>query len=177
MQTRNSWKLGEWTLSIRAIRPDDEALWLALMKEMSWATRYKRGVRHPDEYTPEYVRRAISPDPVTELALVALSGRDSEEKMVGVARATDAGSGAWEFALVVLDAWQRRGVGRRLMIALMEALQDRRGKVVEGDVLATNRNMLDFVTRLGFEIRPHPELPHAKRVRRKLRQRETPVLP
>ena len=36
------------------------------------------------------------------------------------------------------------------MIALMEALQERHGKVMEGDVLASNRNMLDFVARLGF---------------------------
>ena len=171
MDSPNSWKLGEWTLSIRAIRPDDETLWLELMKDMSWATRYKRGARNLEDLTPEDARRAVSPGS-TEIALVALAARGGEEKMAGVARAAESSVGTWEFALVVLDAWQRRGVGRRLMIALMEALQGRHGKVVEGDVLASNRNMLDFVARLGFEIRPHPHQPHVNRVTRKLRQRE-----
>ena len=84
-------------------------------------------------------------------------------------------TGIWEFALVVLDAWQRRGVGRRLMIALMDSLQERGGKVLEGDVLASNRNMLDFVIRLGFESRSHPDQAHVKRVGRKLRQRKPPA--
>ena len=58
------------------------------------------------------------------------------------------------------------------MIALIEALQERRGKAIEGDVLALNGNMLDFVTRLGFEIRSQPDQPYVKRVERNLRQRE-----
>src|SRR5258706_2738659 len=57
----NSWKLGEWTLSIRAIRPDDETLWLELIKDMSWATRYKRGARHLEDLTTEDAQRAVSP--------------------------------------------------------------------------------------------------------------------
>ena len=58
------------------------------------------------------------------------------------------------------------------MIKLMEVLQECDGKVIEGDVLASNRNMLDFVARLGFEIRSHTEQPHVKRVSRTLHQRE-----
>lgn len=171
MNLRSSWKLGEWMLSIRAIQRDDEALWLQLMKEMSWATRYQRGARRLEDLNPEDARRAVSPDAATEIALVAVASREGEQKMAGDARAAEIRAGTWEFALVVLDSWQRRGVGRRLMIALMETLQERHGKVIEGDVLASNRNMLDFVTRLGFEIRPHPDQPNVKRVGRKLRQR------
>jgi len=168
---RKLWRLGERSLSIRAIQPDDETLWLALMKNMSWATRYKRGARRPEELRPEDARRAVSPDPGNEIALVAMAASASEQDMVGVARAARSGAETWEFALVVLDAWQRRGVGRRLMIALMESLQEHRAKVLEGDVIASNRNMLDFVTRLGFEIRAHPDQPHVKRVARRLGQR------
>ena len=158
-------------MTVRAIRRDDEALWLQLMKDMSWATRYKRGARRVEDLNPEDARRAVSPEGEREIVLVAVAARGGEEKMAGVVRAAEPRDGRWEFALVVLDAWQRRGVGRRLMIALMESLQTRRGKVIEGDVLASNRNMLDFVARLGFAIRPHAEQPNVKRVERKLRQR------
>ena len=171
MNLRNPWKLGESMLSIRPIRRDDEALWLELMNDMSWATRYMRGARKAEDLRAEDVRRAVSPDPAKEVVLVALAARDGKEKMAGVVRAVQLRAGTWEFALVVLDEWQRRGVGRRLMVALLEALQERQGKVIEGDVLASNRNMLDFVTRLGFEIRSHPDQPNVKRVGRELRQR------
>jgi len=162
-------------LSVRSIRRDDEVLWLELMKDMSWATRYKRGARRVEDLNPEDARRAVSPDPTREIALVSLAARGGEEKMAGIARATEIRSGTWEFALVVLDQWQRRGVGRRLMMALMDTLQERQGKMIEGDVLASNRNMLDFVARLGFEIQPHPDQPHVKRVERRLRQRAAPA--
>ncbi|HKA43103.1 MAG TPA: GNAT family N-acetyltransferase [Burkholderiales bacterium] len=158
-------KLGDWTLELRPIRADDEALWLTLMKEMSWATRYKRGARRVEDLRPQDVRQAVAPDPVSEMALVALATRAGEARMVGVARAVQR-DGTWEFALVVLDEWQRRGVGRRLMHALLRALQERSARCVEGDVLASNRNMLDFVQRLGFRIAPHPESRSLKRVTR-----------
>ena len=175
MTLRTSWKLGEWMLSIRAIQPDDEALWLQLMKEMSWVTRYQRGARELENLTPDDVRRAVTPDPAKQIVLVAVAARGREEKMAGIARAAESSPGTWEFALVVLDEWQRRGVGRRLMIALMETLRERQAVVIEGDVLASNRNMLDFVARLGFGIGAHPDQPHVKRVRRPLPERETPA--
>ena len=111
---------------------DDEALWLELMKDMSWATRYKRGARRVEDLTPEDARRAVSPDPAKEIALVAVAAHDRNEKMAGVVRATEIQAGTWEFALVVLDAWQRRGVGRRLMIALMDALAGTRRQSARG---------------------------------------------
>ena len=95
--------------------------------------------------------------------------------MVEVARAARFGADTWEFALVVLTTWQRHGVGRRLMIALMESLQERQARTIEGDVIASNRNMLDFVARLGFEIRAIPDQPLVKRVSRRLRQRHEAV--
>ena len=59
MTLRTSWKLGEWMLSIRAIQPDDEALWLQLMKEMSWVTRYQRGARELENLTGKETRSVV----------------------------------------------------------------------------------------------------------------------
>ena len=96
MNWQNSWKLGEWTLVIRAIRREDEALWLELMKDMSWATRYKRGARRLEDLNPEDARRAVAPDPAREIAIIALAARGGEEKMAGVARAAKLDGGTWD---------------------------------------------------------------------------------
>ncbi len=168
MNSPISWRLGDWRLHLRPVRPDDEALWLQLMRSISWATRYQRGARRVEELSPEDRRGAVTLDPATQIAFVAVAERGDETMMVGINRGTLRAEGTWEFALMVLDDWQRRGVGRRLMHALIEALRERGAQVVEGDVLALNRNMLDFVVRLGFEIRPHPESRDIRRVVRGL---------
>ena len=56
-----------------------------------------------------------------------------------------------EFALVVADEWQNKGIGNKLMNCLFDAARAKGIKVMEGEVLATNRSMLELVHRLGFE--------------------------
>jgi acetyltransferase len=141
-------------LEIRPIRPADRDAWLELMRSMSWATRFKRGARQIDQLSAADIDRAVNPDPRSELAFVAMDRNEGTPKMAGIARATLRGPATWEFTLLVLDAWQRRGIGRRLMQALIETVEARGGQTVEGEVLSSNLNMLDFVRGLGFVVEP-----------------------
>lgn len=161
-------KAGAATLTLRPIREDDGPLWLELVRVMSLATRYKRGARRAEDLTPDDVRRAVTPDTDKEIAFAVVARREDAETMIGVARAKKLRPDAWEFAIVVLDDWQRHGIGRALMHALINALQARGAAAIEGDVLGTNRNMLDFLARLGFEAHPHPDREHLKRVARQI---------
>jgi len=61
-------------------------------------------------------------------------------------------------------AWQRRGVGRRLMSAVDDEISRRGAPTLEGVVLTTNRGMLDFVQRLGFRVEPSEISPLFRRV-------------
>jgi acetyltransferase len=96
-----------------------------------------------------------------EVALVAIRGAHGERPpaMLGVARLTletaDAQSG--EFAVVVRDEYQSKGVGRKLMETLIEAARERGMREINGYVLTANSGMLRFAQRLGFEIRPGDE--------------------
>lgn len=153
-----------WQVELRPIRAEDEALWLDLMRSMSWGTRYKRGARRVEQLTPEDVRRALNPHPEAELAVVAVATRGAESVMAGVARGTLRAGDTCEFMLVVADGWQKRGVGTRLMQALMDEASRRGHPRIVGRVLATNGNMLDFVRALGFRIEDQPEEPAVKRV-------------
>ncbi len=51
---------------------------------------------------------------------------------------------AAEFAVVVADAWQGRGVARMLMTRLIDCARARGLKRLEGTVLRSNHNMLKF---------------------------------
>jgi acetyltransferase len=149
---------------VRPIAVGDEAMWLRFVDGLSWATRYKRGARRVDQLSDADVKRALRPRPGIEIAFVAIAGRDGESDIVGVSRGTFREPATCEFALVVGDAWQGRGIGTRLMQALMdEASREGHGRIV-GRVLATNGNMLDFVRELGFGIEDEPGEPQIRRV-------------
>jgi acetyltransferase len=59
-----------------------------------------------------------------------------------------------EFAIVVVDALTRRGIGRLLMQRMLDYAAERGIGEIYGDVLAENSKMLDFCRRFGFEIAP-----------------------
>jgi acetyltransferase len=55
-----------------------------------------------------------------------------------------------EFALVVGDPWQGKGVGRRLMQRCLDAARDYGVETLRGEVLAENSEMLALCRSLGF---------------------------
>ena len=58
-----------------------------------------------------------------------------------------------EFALAVADEWQHHGLGSQLMTYLMDAARERGYHIMDGEILADNKKMLDLVRSLGFQLR------------------------
>lgn len=73
------------------------------------------------------------------------------------------GRGA-EYALVIGDDWQRRGLGQQLMHKLIEAATEQGLEYIDGLVMGTNRPMLALMTSLGFANDPDHEDPTMRRV-------------
>jgi acetyltransferase len=85
------------------------------------------------------------------LALVALH-RETEE-FVAVGRYAPRPDGRTaEFALVIADDWQRRGLGRALLERLSRGAYEAGYEALYGHVLADNVETLQLARRLGFEI-------------------------
>jgi acetyltransferase len=100
------------------------------------------------------------------MALVGtVAGEEGKELQIGVARYVVNPDGeSVEFALAVGDAWQKSGVGRKLMTALIDCARQKGYRAVVGDVLTTNGKMFNLMTSLGFTIHPHPDDVAVKRV-------------
>ena len=62
-----------------------------------------------------------------------------------------------EFAIVVADDWQGRGLARRLMEIAIAAAKQKGLKHMTGEFLAENTRMLKFVASLGFDLQVHPD--------------------
>ncbi|CAB3673757.1 hypothetical protein LMG26685_03912 [Achromobacter mucicolens] len=159
-----------WVL--RPIRPEDGEALQEFIRGLSERSRYMRFVSMMRELTPRMVSRYTQVDYHRELALVAATQVPNpanrghpREVLVGFAhylRNPD-GRGA-EYALVIGDDWQRRGLGRQLMTALIDAAREQGLEYIDGLVLSTNRPMLALMTSLGFTNDPDPEDPTMRRV-------------
>jgi acetyltransferase len=92
------------------------------------------------------------------MALAATTMLGGKETLIGVARfVRDKKQPAAEFAIVVADAWQGRGIGKRLLGELVDVARRRGLKRLYGDILGTNRPMLELVRKLDFTLSRHDD--------------------
>jgi acetyltransferase len=147
-------------LHVRAIRPEDAELERAFVAGLSEETRYFRFFYQLHELTPSMLARFTQVDYDREMALVALDGAGVAPSMAGVARySMNPDRTSAEFAVVIADTWQRRGVARLLMGRLVACARKRGLRRLEGLVLRSNRNMLKFTEGFGFVTRDDPADP------------------
>ncbi|WP_116301938.1 bifunctional acetate--CoA ligase family protein/GNAT family N-acetyltransferase [Alkalilimnicola ehrlichii] len=161
-------------ITVRPIRPEDAEAEQAFVHNLSQESKYFRFMETLNQLTPQMLVRLTQIDYDREMALVALHEELGREEQIGVARYTLNPDGeSCEFALAIADAWQHRGVGRKLMEKLMETAADRGIQRIEGDVLSHNRKMLKLMQRLNFDIRTSQEDYGVKHVSKSLQESET----
>jgi acetyltransferase len=143
---------------IRPIRPEDAELEKEFVKNLTQETKYFRFMNTLRELTDTMVARLTQIDYDREMAFIATVDRDGTEVELGVCRyAVNPDGESCEFAIVVADEWQHRGLARKLMGVLIETARDRGLKYMNGDFLANNERMLRFVAGLGFVLSPSPD--------------------
>ena len=159
---------------VRPIRPDDAAMELAFFEGLSQTARRWRFLHPIKTLSAEMVARFTQVDYDRDMALVALPlAQDGapEARIVGVARyVREVNEARCEFALVVSDDWQGRGLAGALLARLIEHARAVGLAVMAGYVDGQNLHMLNFVRRMGFEISDSREDPSMKVATLPLRQ-------
>jgi acetyltransferase len=144
---------GGETLLVRPIRPEDAALEMAFVDALSPESRRLRFQSAIRRLTPTMLARFTQIDYDREMALVAIDHAGGRDREVGVARYIRLPDGrSCEFAIVLADDWQGRGLGRTLMSRLVEVARAAGLERMVGHVLATNQPMLRLCEGLGFSI-------------------------
>lgn len=142
-------------LVLREATPADEPLAHTSFQGLSEETRHNRFMAAVNEIPADILASLRHPDPERELMIVCLRLDDAgrEVEPVGAARLIhlDDGRGC-EFGIVLVDAWQRHGVGARLLRILIDNAQARGLRYIRGHVLATNEGMLRLARALGFAV-------------------------
>jgi acetyltransferase len=169
----SNWQLADGTeIVIRPIRPEDAELEQTFVRDLSEESRYFRFMNSVQELSQAMLVRFTQIDYSREAALIAVtkpSSRQPESKEVelGVARyATNPDGKSCEFAIVIADSMGGKGLGNKLMTALMDVARERGLKVMQGEVLSNNSHMLNLMKYLDFSIETSPEDDSIKNVRK-----------
>ena len=143
---------------VRPVKPEDAPLFTALFKTLSPTTIYYRFFGALKELNPEMLARFTQIDYDREIALVAIDEDSETDCMLGVARIIgDADGKTGEFAVLVGDAWQGKGIGSNLLEKCLSIAEKQGFESVHGIVLHENRNMLALGKKLGFDIKREPD--------------------
>jgi acetyltransferase len=154
-----------WTMKdggsvlIRPIRPEDEPQMVKFHQTLSERTvylRYLHMLKLSQRVAHERLVRICFIDYDREMALVA-QHKDpvtGESQIVGVGRMRKLhGTEDAEFAVLVADEYQGRGLGIELTRRLVQVGRDEKLSRIVGDVLADNANMIRVCQKLGFRMR------------------------
>ena len=140
-------------LLIRPIRPEDAPLLLSLYESLSPRSIYMRFFTPLRSFQNSMLVRFTQIDYDREIALVAIQEIEGEEKMLGVARVIlDIKQRHGEFAVIVSDACQGKGIGAELLSQCLSIAKGRGIESVMGVVLTENTQMLALGRKLGFKI-------------------------
>jgi acetyltransferase len=149
-------------LVIRPIRPEDEPLIVKFHEMLSKQTVYRRYFEHlhlSDRIRHERLTRICFNDYDREMALVAEheDPATGARAIVGVARLSKSRTAnEAEFAVLVADEYQRRGIGTELLRRLVQIGHDEKLHRITGEILQDNYGMVRSSRNVGFQIRPQP---------------------
>lgn len=181
-------------LYARSLAPADAARERSFIARLSAQTLQQRVLGSIKPPTDEQIVQLVTPDWPRSLAVALFAGGNGgpartpgepgtergpgaeeappaplaagEPEILAVARFGAADHpGAAEFAIVVSDRWQRRGLGHRLLALMIRAARAAGYRELVGTTFADNRGMIELARSHGCEVLPEPGEPTLRRLR------------
>lgn len=142
---------------MRPMRPEDEAMGHDLLSALSEETLRTRFFGSP-QIDRNFLIRFCNIDYDREIAIHALVERNGKTIIIGGFRLiSEAEPDVAQFAILVRDDYQDKGLGRQLMEVMLDVAKDKKLKEVYGLVLTDNLKMLALCRAIGFTSRLEPQ--------------------
>jgi acetyltransferase len=159
LQYAQPWTLLDGTpVTLRPIRPEDEPLMVKFHKTLSDRSVYFRWLHMlglSQRVAHERLIGICFIDYDREMALVAdyHNPQTVQDEIIGVGRLIKAhGENEAEFAILVTDQFQRKGLGTELLRRLIQFGHDEKLQRLTGDIDPENRGMQETCKKLGFRL-------------------------
>jgi acetyltransferase len=171
LQYVRPWTLLDGTpVTLRPIRPEDELLMVQFHKTLSDRSVYLRWLHLlglSQRVAHERLIGVCFLDYDREMALVAdyHNPQTKQDEIIGVGRVIKAcNANEAEFALLITDQFQGKGLGTELLRQLIQFSRDEKLQRLTGDILFENQTMQKICQRLGFRLQylPHDHLMRAE---------------
>jgi GNAT superfamily N-acetyltransferase len=140
-------------LRVRPIVPADREPLADAFDRLSDRSRRQRFLAPKPRLSARELDYLTDVDHVSHEALVAIDETSGDIVGVGRYATGSAGGAAADMALVVVDAWQRRGIGHGLAVRLVERARANGITRLTGTALADNLRVRSLLDRLGFRVR------------------------
>jgi acetyltransferase len=139
---------------LRPIRPEDEPLILELFKTFSKETIVDRFFHVIKVTTHEQLVRYTQIDYEREIAIIAVGQPPGRERILGIVQLVFEPRGdKAEFAIVVGDPWQGKGLGKKLMEVCISIAKERGVKFLWGEIILDNVPMINLSKKMGFNMK------------------------
>ena len=159
MRYMREWKMADGTpLWLRPIRPEDEPIlrkFHETLSERSVYFRYFSPLKLTQRVAHERLVRMCFNDYDREMAIVAehRDAKTGETQIAAVGRLSkEHGFNEAEFALIVSDNWQNRGLGSELLQTLVKIGRDEKLQRIWAHILPDNHDMIHVCKKIGFSI-------------------------
>jgi acetyltransferase len=164
LQYAQPWTLLDGTpVTIRPIRPEDEPLMVKFHETLSDRSVYFRWLHMlglSQRVAHERLIGICFIDYDREMALVAdyHNPQTEQNEIIGVGRLIkDHGENEAEFAILVTDQFQRKGLGAELLRRLIQFGHDEKLQRLTGDIDPENQGMQEVCKKLSFRLQYAPE--------------------
>jgi len=143
---------------LRPIRPEDEPLMVkfhATLSENTVRARYFHPIKLGERISHQRLARICFNDYDREMAIVVdyFNPGTKEHEILGVGRLTkELGINQAEFAIVLSDAWQNKGIGTKLLEMIVQIGRDEKVEAITAEMLGENMDMQKVAQKLGFVL-------------------------
>ncbi len=154
-----NWRLKDGTdVVLRPIKPEDEPLESEMLTTLSRESLRVRFFSIIKDISHDMLTRFCNIDYDREMAMVAEIHTEGKRRIIGISRLiVEADGKKAEYAIVIHDDFQGKGLGYKMVDILIGLAQDKGLDEIYGSVLSENEKMLSVVEKLGFKITREPD--------------------
>ena len=136
-----------------------------MIKSLTEQTSRLRFFQPLKDITHELMIRYTQIDYDREMAIVAILNEGGKEKMAGVVRIiADPYNDSAEFAILVADVYQNKGLGNKLTDYVLDIARKKGVRRIYAEIMTENRAMIHILTKRGFEMSQSNDNCHAEKI-------------
>jgi acetyltransferase len=152
-------------VTLRPIRPEDEPIESEMIKGLTERTSRLRFFQPLKDITHELMIRYTQIDYDREMAIIAELNENGKEKMAGVVRLiADPYNDSAEFAILVADEYQNKGLGNKLTDYVFDIARKKGVRRIYAEIMTENYAMIHILKKRGFDMSQSNETCHAEKI-------------